>query len=163
DQHRAERRRLHHRPVPRRPRRSGRHPDHAAADGHHPPVGRLRLAAARTAAGGDLVLAGGRGPESHPPPHPPRARGPRPPRPGVTKSSRGGTSRIVRCKGIADDGFNVVYDYANSNYTVTKAPLTVTADSKARQFGQANPPLTATLSGFVLGQDLGTSGVTGQA
>ena len=40
------------------------------------------------------------------------------------------------------------------NYTVTKAPLTVTADSKSRLFGQANPPLTATLSGFVLGQSL---------
>ena len=40
----------------------------------------------------------------------------------------------------------------SSNYTVTKAPLTVTADPKSRLFGQANPPLTATLSGFVLGQ-----------
>ena len=65
------------------------------------------------------------------------------------------------CSGLADDGFNVVYDYANSNYTVTKAPLTVTADNKSRLFGQANPPLTATLSGFVLGQTLATSGVTG--
>jgi hypothetical protein len=47
--------------------------------------------------------------------------------------------------------------------TVTKAPLTVTADDKSRLFGSANPPLTATLSGFVLGQTLATSGVTGTA
>jgi hypothetical protein len=70
---------------------------------------------------------------------------------------------ITSCTALADDGFNVVYDLANSNYTVTKAPLTVTADNKSRLFGQANPPLTATLSGFVLGQTLATSGVTGAA
>ncbi len=46
---------------------------------------------------------------------------------------------------------------------VTKAPLTVTADHKSRLFGASNPPLTATLTGFVLGQTLTTSGVTGSA
>ena len=46
---------------------------------------------------------------------------------------------------------------------VTKAPLTVTADHKSRLFGASNPPLTATLSGFVLGQVLATSDVTGSA
>src|SRR5262249_36623580 len=46
---------------------------------------------------------------------------------------------------------------------VTKAPLTVTADHKSRLFGASNPPLTATLSGFVLGQSLATSDVTGSA
>jgi hypothetical protein len=49
------------------------------------------------------------------------------------------------------------------SFTVAKAPLTVTADSKSRLFGAANPALTATLSGFVLGQNLATSGVTGSA
>ena len=44
---------------------------------------------------------------------------------------------------------------------MTKAPLTVTADDQSRLFGAANPPLTATLTGFVLGQTLATSGVTG--
>jgi len=63
----------------------------------------------------------------------------------------------------ADDGFNVVYNYAGSSYNVTKAPLTVTGDNQSRPFGAGNPPLTATLSGFVLGQVLATSGVTGQA
>jgi hypothetical protein len=82
---------------------------------------------------------------------------------GASQSSPVGVYPIVRCQGLADDGFNVVYDYANSSYTVTKAPLTVTADPQSRLFGQSNPPLTATLSGFVLGQNLATSGVTGQA
>ena len=74
-----------------------------------------------------------------------------------------GVYPISLCSGLADAGFAVVYDYANSDYTVTKAPLTVTADDKSRLFGAANPPLTATLSGFVLGQTLATSGVTGSA
>jgi hypothetical protein len=47
--------------------------------------------------------------------------------------------------------------------SVAPAPLTVTAENKSRLFGAANPPLTATLSGFVLGQNLATSGVTGSA
>jgi hypothetical protein len=46
---------------------------------------------------------------------------------------------------------------------VTKAPLTVTADHTSRLFGASNPPLTATLSGFVLGQSLATSDVAGTA
>jgi hypothetical protein len=46
---------------------------------------------------------------------------------------------------------------------VTPAPLTVTADPQSRLFGAANPPLTATLSGFVLGQSLATSDVAGSA
>jgi 5'-nucleotidase len=49
------------------------------------------------------------------------------------------------------------------SFTIAKAPLTVTADPKSRLFGAANPALTATLSGFVLGQSLDTSGVTGTA
>ena len=45
--------------------------------------------------------------------------------------------------------------------TVTKAPLTVTADAKTKTFGQANPTLTTTMTGFVNGETLATSGVTG--
>jgi hypothetical protein len=74
-----------------------------------------------------------------------------------------GTYPISLCSGLAAPGFAVVYDYAGSSYTVTKAPLTVTADDRSRLFGQADPPLTAKLSGFVLGQTLATSGVTGTA
>jgi hypothetical protein len=58
------------------------------------------------------------------------------------------------------------------NYTVTSvsgtlhvvpAPLTVTGDDASRPFGQANPTLTATSSGFVNGETLATSGVSGTA
>src|SRR5439155_351997 len=44
---------------------------------------------------------------------------------------------------------------------ITKAALTVTADDKTRAAGAANPALTATYSGFVGGETLATSGVTG--
>lgn len=36
---------------------------------------------------------------------------------------------------------------------VTPAPLVVTADDKSKVVGESNPPLTATVSGFVLGED----------
>jgi len=49
------------------------------------------------------------------------------------------------------------------SFTIKKAPLTVKAQDASRPVGTANPPLTATLSGFVLGQTLSTSGVTGSA
>jgi photosystem II stability/assembly factor-like uncharacterized protein len=81
----------------------------------------------------------------------------------AVNSSPVGSYPINNCSGLGDDNFSVSYDYANSSYQVTKAPLTVTADHKARLFGSANPPLTATLTGFVLGQTLATSGVTGSA
>jgi len=52
---------------------------------------------------------------------------------------------------------------ASRSFTIKKAPLTVTAQNASRPIGTANPPLTAALSGFVLGQTLSTSGVTGSA
>src|SRR5262249_29389285 len=39
--------------------------------------------------------------------------------------------------------------------------LTVTADSKTRAYGDSNPALTYTVTGFVNGETLATSGVTG--
>ena len=44
---------------------------------------------------------------------------------------------------------------------VAKATLTVTADAKSREYGAANPALTAGFTGFKNGEVLGTSGVTG--
>jgi photosystem II stability/assembly factor-like uncharacterized protein len=81
----------------------------------------------------------------------------------AVQASPVGSYPVSSCSGLGDDNFTVVYNYAGSDYTVTKAPLTVTADDKSRLFGAPNPPLTATLSGFVLGQTLVTSGVTGSA
>ena len=56
------------------------------------------------------------------------------------------------------------YDFTNlvnGTLTINKAHLTVTADNASRTYGDANPILGTTVSGFVNGQILGTSGVTG--
>src|SRR3989441_1114004 len=59
------------------------------------------------------------------------------------------------------------YDFTSfvpGNLTVTTAHLTVTADPQTKAYGAPVPsPLTATVSGFVLGQTLATSGGTGMA
>ncbi len=46
---------------------------------------------------------------------------------------------------------NYELSYSNNTLTVDKALLTVTADSKSKNPGQANPPLTVSYSGFVNG------------
>jgi hypothetical protein len=43
--------------------------------------------------------------------------------------------------------------YVGAGFTITKAPLTVTADSLAKLPGASNPPLTYTTIGFVDGDD----------
>ncbi|HWF51159.1 MAG TPA: LamG-like jellyroll fold domain-containing protein [Solirubrobacteraceae bacterium] len=68
----------------------------------------------------------------------------------------------------ASVGSHTVTGYDNSGggtakLDVTAAPLTVTANNVTRPFGTANPALGATITGFVLGQNLATSGVTGAA
>jgi hypothetical protein len=47
--------------------------------------------------------------------------------------------------------------------TIAPASLTATANDQARQFGAANPAFTATISGYVNGEMLQTSGVSGFA
>ena len=46
---------------------------------------------------------------------------------------------------------------------INKASLTITADNNSRIYGDANPVLTGSISGFVNGETLATSGVTGGA
>ena len=46
---------------------------------------------------------------------------------------------------------NYQFSFVPANLTVNKATLTVTADAKSRDYGAANPALTATYSGFVNG------------
>ena len=54
--------------------------------------------------------------------------------------------------------------YVDGALTITKAPLTVTADDKTRLYGAANPTLTNTISGFVNGESVGTAaGYSGTA
>ena len=58
---------------------------------------------------------------------------------------------------------NYDFSFTAGTLTVSKAALTVTAEAKSRTYGAANPALTATLTGFLNGEALGTSGVTGTA
>jgi len=65
------------------------------------------------------------------------------------------------CSGAVDANYNI--NYVSGVVTVGPATLTVTANNVSKAFGAAVPTLTATISGFVNGQTLATSGVTGQA
>ncbi|MGA2068523.1 MAG: MBG domain-containing protein [Thermoguttaceae bacterium] len=56
---------------------------------------------------------------------------------------------------------NYSFIFVNGTLTVTPAPLTVTANNQSRTYGAADPTLTAGYSGFVNGQTLATSGVSG--
>lgn len=52
-------------------------------------------------------------------------------------------------------GGNYTLSYTGALLTVTPAALTITADDKTRAYGEANPSLTATYTGFVNGDDEG--------
>ncbi|MBS0631129.1 MAG: putative Ig domain-containing protein [Verrucomicrobia bacterium] len=73
-----------------------------------------------------------------------------------------GSATIVPSLGtLASNHYS--FTFANGALSITKYALTVTADPKVRIYGAANPSLTYTISGFLNGQNLGTSGVTGAA
>ena len=57
------------------------------------------------------------------------------------------------------------YDFtaANGTLTIAKAHLTVTANNQTRYISEDNPPLTETITGYVNGETLSTSGVKGTA
>ncbi|MBX5474474.1 MAG: Ig-like domain repeat protein [Thermoleophilia bacterium] len=67
----------------------------------------------------------------------------------------------ITCSGASDPFYTLTY--VPGTLTVRKAPLTVTPDDVTIHQGDPIPPLTASLSGFVNGETLATSGVTGQA
>jgi len=56
----------------------------------------------------------------------------------------------INISGASDS--NYTFSYNPGTLSVSPAPLTIAADDKERDFGQANPELTATYTGFVLGQ-----------
>jgi gliding motility-associated-like protein len=55
----------------------------------------------------------------------------------------------ITASGAAIANYNIVY--VPGALTITKAPLTITADNKSRNYGVANPAFTITYSGFVNG------------
>ncbi|PWC56086.1 hypothetical protein TSO221_03335 [Azospirillum sp. TSO22-1] len=56
---------------------------------------------------------------------------------------------------------NYAVTYASGTLTVGKARLTVTADDKSRFFGDNNPALTYTITGFVNGEAAGSANLGG--
>src|SRR5438093_1583907 len=78
----------------------------------------------------------------------------------ATSSVAGGPYTITAAVGTLAAG-NYTFSFASGELTVTKASLTVTADDKSRQYGDANPAFTASYGGFKNGETLATSGVTG--
>ncbi len=61
--------------------------------------------------------------------------------------------------GLASNNYAIAF--VPGTLTVHKATLTVTAADASRRYAEANPGFTATLGGFVNGEDLATSGVAG--
>jgi hypothetical protein len=76
----------------------------------------------------------------------------------ATTASAVGTYPITASGAVSA---NYTISYVSGTLTVTPAALTVTADPKTRGYGDANPTLTASYSGFKNGETLATSGVTG--
>src|SRR5919201_521662 len=84
----------------------------------------------------------------------------RPSRPATAASRTGRRWRPAAALGSLAAG-NYSFSFANGTLTVTPATLTVTADDKSREYGDANPSFTAGYAGFKNGETLATSGVTG--
>lgn len=89
---------------------------------------------------------------------------------GVTLTSSGAISNaavagspyaIMPSSAVGTGLGNYTINYVNGTLTVNKAVLTVTANNTNRAFGASNPAFTASYSGFVNGEILATSGVTG--
>jgi filamentous hemagglutinin family protein len=73
----------------------------------------------------------------------------------------GKTVNLTSSYSGADVGNYTITDQATTTASIAKAPLTVTADNITRNIGATTPALTTSLSGFVGGETLATSGVTG--
>ncbi|MCX8486667.1 MAG: MBG domain-containing protein, partial [Crocinitomicaceae bacterium] len=61
----------------------------------------------------------------------------------------------------AASGVNYIFIFKPGTLTINKAHLTVTANNANKTYGDANPLLGTTVSGFVNGENLATSGVSG--
>ena len=73
----------------------------------------------------------------------------------------GGPYAITATLGPAVMLANYSITVNTASFTIYTAQLTVKADDRARAYGAANPAFTASYSGFMNGETLATSGVTG--
>ena len=69
-----------------------------------------------------------------------------------------GNGKTVTATGLTLSGamagdYYLTSSNASTTASITNAPLTVSADNKSRPFGQVNPPLTASYSGFGTGDN----------
>jgi gliding motility-associated-like protein len=66
----------------------------------------------------------------------------------ATLSSPNGSYAIVPTGAL---GTNYTFNYVNGTLTISQAVLTITADNQSKTYGQANPNLTVSYSGFING------------
>jgi hypothetical protein len=83
---------------------------------------------------------------------------------GAFADKNAGTPKTINVSGLSLGGQNagnyfVIQPTASAN--ITPAPLTVTANNQTRAAGQPNPTLTASYAGFMGGETVATSGVSG--
>jgi hypothetical protein len=63
----------------------------------------------------------------------------------------GAGSAVITVSGGSDD--NYTFSYVDGSLSINKAELTLTADDKNKTYGEVNPELTVSYSGFVNGED----------
>ncbi len=68
---------------------------------------------------------------------------------------------VIAASGASDNNYN--FTYVNGTLNVTKALLTVTANAQSREYGESNPTLTLSYSGFKNSEGIGvlTSAASG--
>ena len=84
---------------------------------------------------------------------------------GVVQDKNAGANTLVNINGLiltgSDAGNYVIHPSPTTSATITPAVLDIVAADVSRDYGQPNPMLSAGYSGFVNGETLATSGVTG--
>ena len=84
---------------------------------------------------------------------------------GTFANSNVGTAKAITTSGLsiggADAGNYSLVQQTGLSADITKAALTVTANNASKTYGDANPTLSTTVSGYVNNESLATSGVSG--
>jgi hypothetical protein len=83
---------------------------------------------------------------------------------GVPVTATAGTHPIIPTDAIGSEGTdlaNYTTTYANGILTVTKGQLIVSANSATKVYGDPNPVFSANYTGFMNGETLATSNITG--
>jgi hypothetical protein len=78
---------------------------------------------------------------------------------GTSQGATNAGSYAITPAGLTSANYAITF--VNGALTINKAPLTVTANNASKTYGDANPTLGTNVTGFVNGENLGTSGVTG--